>query len=216
MAISVSTNSYAFANPAVAREGGQVINLFNENQGVSIELQENLPIIDKDAYQLIIVPGYTPLKTKMPHKITQITQQRLQNAVAQMKKRNIKFIMTSGGNVHPPATPYNEAFGMKSYLNGSLGVPQDRIAIDPYARHSTTNLRNCGRFMISHGLKRALIVTSFDQNFYFGFQGISTFAARSKKELGYKIGHLRFLGTNLSSFVPSDLVFTRGSDPADP
>ena len=216
MASTISVSSYAFAPPTAALDEGNPIQLSEQNQAASLAIQENLAAIQQEKYQLVIVPGYTPIKTDTPTKITSTSEKRLANAVKAMQKKNIRFIMTSGGNVHPDGTPFNEAFGMKTYLLQNLGISEDQIIIDPYALHSTTNLRNCGRFMLTYGLSRALVVTSFDQNFYFSFQGISTFAARSKKILGYSIGKFGFVSPNSCSFIPSEDVFTRGDTPLDP
>lgn len=216
MASPISVSSYAFAPPDAAQDEGNIIQLSAQNEAAGIAIQDQLETIQQQKFQLVIVPGYTPVKTNTPVSITSTSQKRLANAVSIMKKKNIGFIMVSGGNVHPDGTPFNEAFGMKNYLMQNLGVPEEQIVIDPYARHSTTNIRNCGRFMLTYGLNRALIVTSFDQNFYFSFQGISTFAARSRSVLGYVIGKFGFVSPISSSFIPSQDVFTRGNTPLDP
>src|SRR5947208_3063634 len=49
------------------------------------------------------------------------------------------LVLLTGGSVHPPGTPYNEGVMMADELVGK-GVPRDRLLIDPWARHSTTNL----------------------------------------------------------------------------
>jgi hypothetical protein len=216
MASAIPVNNYAYATPGVAKEDGKPIVLFAENQAASIAVQEQLLSIQQDAYQLVIVPGFTPVNATTPYQITDTSKSRLDKAVEIMKKKNIRFIMVSGGNVHPGDTPFNEAYGMKIYLKNDLGLEEQQIIMDPYAQHSTTNLRNCGRFMLTHELSSALIVTSPDQNFYFGFPGISTFRARSKKILGYVIGEMHFISRYSSSFIPSNDVLTKGDNPLDP
>lgn len=216
MASPISVASYAFAPPDAAQDEGNKIQLSVQNEAAGSAIQDQLERILQEKFHLVIVPGYTPVKTDTPTRITKTSKKRLENAVSAMKKKNIRFIMVSGGNVHPDGTPFNEAFGMKTYLMQDLGIPEEQIIIDPYARHSTTNLRNCGRFMLSYGLSRALIVTSFDQNFYFSFQGISTFAARSRSVLGYVVGKFGYVSPISSSFIPSPEVFTKGDTPLDP
>ena len=63
---------------------------------------------------------------------------------------------------------------MKRALLG-IGIPKDSIIVEARARHSTTNLRNAGRYMLSHGLVRGLVTPPgggiggsrvFDQTFY--------------------------------------------------
>ena len=84
----------------------------------------------------------------------------------------------------------------------SRGMPADRVLLDPFSRHSTTNLRNAGRMMLSHGWKRALIVTGwdhviFDQASYFANSDSALFSTlsiayeqRCIRELGYSVGQL--------------------------
>ncbi|HND32449.1 MAG TPA: YdcF family protein [Myxococcota bacterium] len=165
---------------------------------------------------LFVVPGYTPVKTTEPIRLHEISQQRVRSAVEQAPKN--RLFLFSGGNVHPDNTPYNEAYEMKQFAMRSLGIPEEEILIDPYARHSTTNLRNAGRFMKAFGYKKATIVTSFDQAFYYGFQIISSFELRCRAELGYSLGEMKALDLDLSrlSFCPSDEVDRAGSDPLDP
>ena len=124
--------------------------------------------------------------------------------------------IVSGGNVHPNLTPHNEAMEMKRYLMEHFQVSEEMIIIDPYARHSTTNIRNVGRFILSHGLNRALIVSSIDQSLYFSLPHISSFNSRLRRELGHLVGRLRVGGYNRSQFFPDNINFTVGSDPLDP
>jgi hypothetical protein len=73
-------------------------------------------------------------------------------------------------------------------LNREYGIPIDRIIIDSYAQHSTTNLRNAARFMMKMGLKKSIIVTDHLQSFYYSHDVLSTFRRRCRKELGYACG----------------------------
>lgn len=72
------------------------------------------------------------------------------------------FIIVSGGNVHPNRTPFNEAVEMKRLLVTQYRVPADRILMEPHARHTTTNLRNCARLLLAADFpsgKPALVVS---------------------------------------------------------
>jgi len=169
---------------------------------------------------------------------------RLQIAVADYVSGKAPFIMVSGGNVWPEGTQCYEAIMMKNMLL-SMGVPEDKIIVDNKARHSTTNLRNAGRYMLSHGMKKALITTSFAQDFYFSHPLISSFTFRSIAQMGLKVGKLRnpkdkewwskVVGeledgktsalpkqrenkrknANHSVFVPNESVFIKGLDSLD-
>lgn len=169
---------------------------------------------------------------------------RLQIGVADYVSGKAPFIMVSGGNVWPEGTQCYEAIMMKNMLI-SMGVPEDKIIVDDKARHSTTNLRNAGRYMLSHGMNKALITTSFAQDFYFSHPLISGFTFRSIAQMGLKVGKLRnpkrkewwskVVGeleadkttdllkqregkrknVNHSVFEPKESVFLKGLDPFD-
>jgi hypothetical protein len=68
--------------------------------------------------------------------------------------------------------------------------------VEGKARHSTTNLRNAGRFMLEDGhkdkFKSALVLTDGGQAFYFSEHALTfgAFHGRSQSELGYTVGRL--------------------------
>ena len=214
---AIPVSDYANQNPTVyvPKENGQAIDLAAENKEASQFILMNKNYLASRAYQLIIVPGFTPVNATTPSEITQNTIRRLERAVHKLNQFQVPVVIVSGGNVHPNNTPYNEAYGMKQYLMNHLGLKNYQVAIDPYARHSTTNLRNAGRFLLAHGLNRALIVTSLGQSFYYSFPLISTFNSRCVRELGYKLGKLRWRSTYTTLFIPSGKVMTKGTDSKD-
>ena len=147
--------------------------------------RENAPVVGSNTlyarsttpYDLLIVPGYTPDDgEKAVAHIQAVTAARLDEAIALFRAGQAHLVLVAGGNVHPTNTPYTEALTMKAYLL-ERGIPERAIVIEPCARHSTTNLRNAGRFMLKYHLRTALVVTSFDQGFYFGNGTVSTFDA---------------------------------------
>lgn len=148
-----------------------------------------------DKYPLIVVPGYTPLGQKDPLKLHPTGEDRCKMAYEEYKKGRAPFIMVSGGNVHPSDTNFNEAVEMKRKLK-EMGVPEERIIVEGKARHSTTNLRNAGRFMLEDGhkdkFKSALVLTDGGQAFYFSEHALTfgAFHGRSQSELGYTVGRL--------------------------
>lgn len=168
------------------------------------------------AYDALVVPGYTPLDQSEPlTEIHPVAAERLALATADLRTGRAPVVVVSGGNVHPADTPVNEAVQMKEWLLAH-GVPGDRIVVEPCARHSHTNLRNAGRFLLAHGLRRALVVTSRDQALYFGRPRSSSFDARCLSDLGYVVGDLQEVDANRVAFVPSGRTFDRGADPLDP
>ena len=173
-------------------------------------------------YDLLIVPGFTPVNAKQPIHLRDLppAQARIQLAAQDLKSGLARAVLVSGGSVHPPGTPYNEALMMRSGLL-ELGIPAEQILVDPHARHSTTNLRNAGRAMLSLGMGRGLIVTGFDsapfsQAFYFAHANLSTFNLRCQHELGYSVGTLNERDAHHVEFSPSgDVTRKNYADPLD-
>lgn len=167
-------------------------------------------------YHALIVPGFTPKNATEPLiELDPIAKERLFRAVLALQRRAAPIVIVSGGNVYPKDTPVNEALLMKRYLR-ALGVPEERILIEPCSRYSYTNLRNAGRLMLSVGMWRGLVITSYDQAFYLGRPGSSTFRTRSQTKLGYFVGDMKIVNGQDVSFVPSRHVFDHGKDPLDP
>lgn len=167
-----------------------------------------------DAFEvrLLIVPGYTPpgAVSAQPG-VHPVARRRLEQARGDYDAGRAPFLLVSGANVYPRGTPYYEALEMKKALL-AMGVPAERVLVDPRARHSTTNLRNAGRFMLDHGIARAVIATLgggvlgsdvFGQDFYFAHPILSTFYRRCERELGYRVGELEGVGEDRIAFVPS-------------
>jgi hypothetical protein len=132
-------------------------------------------------YSLILVPGAGGSDTTT--RITTAGKYRCRLAVQQYLQKQAPFILVSGGYVHPFKTPFCEAVEMKRYLIDSLHIPEAAIIADPYARHTTTNLRNAARFVYWMQLpasKPMLIVTDNKQ-----VRHILNMQPRCLKELGY-------------------------------
>lgn len=181
---------------------------------------------DRHAYPLIIVPGYTPRDLAAPSpEIHPVAARRVAQAAEDFAAGLAPFVLLSGGAVYPRGTPYAEAMIMRDALL-ARGVPEERILCDARARHSTTNLRNAGRFMLAAGMARAVITTMgggiagsdvFGQDFYFASPGLSTFHLRCRRELGYRVGELTSAGEHHIAFTPSPEVTTVGfRDALDP
>jgi DUF218 domain len=167
-------------------------------------------------FDALLVPGYTPLDLKEPQPgVHPIGKERLLRAVRDYERDVAPFIVLSGGNVHPENTPYNEAIEMKRFLTDG-GFPASRIFVEPCARHSHTNLRNSARLMLSAGLLRGLIVTSYDQAYYMANGRMSTFKSRQRNDFGFITGRLSTWDPQHVAFVPAAASFTRGQDPLDP
>jgi len=128
------------------------------------------------------------------------------------------FIIVSGGNVHPNRTPFNEAVEMKRLLVTEHGVPADRILIEPHARHTTTNLRNCARLLLAAGFpvdRPALVVSDQRTIQYIGGDEL---ARRNLREMGIQPGRLTPGPDRFSlRFTPMPTAFhVEATDPLDP
>jgi hypothetical protein len=143
---------------------------------------------------------------------------RIRLAVRRWREGAAPFIVVSGGHVHPNKTAFAEAVEMKRALVGQYGVPAEAVVIDPYARHTTTNLRNAVRLMFRLGApagKALLITTSGDQSRYIES---AAFAQRNTAELGYQpvTGLKRVSPFDLAGVANLTSLHADPQDPLDP
>ena len=136
-------------------------------------------------------------------------------AADRFARGDIAFILLTGGRAHPRATRFTEAEQMRSALIDRYGIPAEAILIEPYARHTTTNLRNATRVLAAVGVpldRDTLIVCNPNQS---DMIASAAFAQRNRTELGYEPGTV---GRRLS---PTELEFRPSPrslriDPRDP
>lgn len=164
-------------------------------------------------YTAIIIPGVGPEDLSMP--LSARGKLNVRMAAKRFADGEAPFVILSGASVHPRGSRFVEAVEMRRALVERFGVPAESIIIEPYARHTTTNLRNVTRRLAAMGApldKDSLIITNVDQSRYIES---AEFAARNQKELGYPPGTV---GTRLP---PTELTFRPSAkslrvDPADP
>lgn len=128
------------------------------------------------------------------------------------------FIVVSGGRVHPNRTPFNEAVEMKRLLVELHGIPADRILIEPHARHTTTNLRNCARLLLAAGFpadRPSLIVSD---HLTIQYIAGAELAARNVREMGVQPGVVQPGPDQFTAlFTPDPVAFhVENQDPLDP
>lgn len=124
------------------------------------------------------------------------------------------FIIVTGAMVHPRGAHFAEAVEMRRALIERYGVPAEAIVLEPYARHTTTNLRNASRLLAAMHAptdRDALIVSNTEQIAYIDSD---EFHQRCPRELGYQPG---IIGKS----SPTELTFRPAPesarvDPADP
>nr|WP_274615695.1 YdcF family protein [Sphingomonas sp. ACRSK] len=164
-------------------------------------------------YTAIVLTGIGPEVPDMP--LSPGGKYHVRLAANRFAEGDAPFIIVSGGRAHPHGTPHNEAVEMRRALIGRYGVPAEAIVIEPYARHTTTNLRNATRRLMALGApldREALIVCNPDQS---RMIESPAFGGRNRRELGYEPG---VIGRRLS---PTELTFrpdlrSARIDPLDP
>lgn len=127
------------------------------------------------------------------------------------------FIIVTGAMVHPRGAHFAEAVEMRRALIERYGVPAGAIVLEPYARHTTTNLRNASRLlaaMHAPANQDALIVSNPEQIAYIDSD---EFHERCPRELGYQPGRIGKVSPTELTFRPSpDSARIDPADPLDP
>lgn len=135
-------------------------------------------------YSALIVPGIGPEDLDTP--LSAGGKVNVHLAAARYHAGLAPFIIVSGASVHPRGTTRVEAVELRKALIERYGIPANAIVLDPYARHTTTNLRNASRLLIAMGApaaKPALIVT---HDYQWSYVIEPRFAQRNIAELGYQ------------------------------
>lgn len=170
----------------------------------------------KFPYTVILIPGSG---SEVPGvSLSPWGRERIRLGIAAYRAGLAPFIMISGGFVHPSQTPFCEALEMKRYLMQVYGLPENAIIVEPYARHTTTNLRNGVREIIHYGIptgKPLLIVSDTSQSDYMAGEA---FTARNQQELGYQPAKLgkRLSPTQQEAIPSAQSLFRDPLDPLDP
>ena len=148
----------------------------------TVEEIKNINFKDYD-YPAILILGNGPENYR--DTLSALGKLNLQLGVLEFQQKKAPLIIVSGGHAHPFRSPFAEAIEMKKELIERYNIPEERIIIDPHARHTTTNLRNASRLMIAYHIpidRASLVVTN---NAHSKYTGASSFADRCREELGY-------------------------------
>lgn len=164
-------------------------------------------------YSAMIVTGVGPEVLDMA--LSPFGKYHLRLAAQRFAAGDVPLIIVTGGRAHPRATRFAEAQEMRAALIERYGVPADAIVIEPYARHTTTNLRNAARLLMAMGApmdKDTVVVCNPGQS---AAIGSAQFVQRNLAELGYEPGKV---GARVS---PTELEFRPSAlsariDPRDP
>jgi hypothetical protein len=170
---------------------------------------------DNYKYSLILVPGAGPEEREV--ELSAEGMLRLRLAALQYQQGVAPFIVVSGGKVHPYKTKYCEAEEMKKFLMDKMDIPEYAIIMEPHARHTTTNLRNCVRLIFRYGIpfhKVCLTCSSRGQSMMIA----NTLADRCKKELQeipFRVGN-RLSETEVEFYPVIDALHINPTEPMDP
>ena len=170
---------------------------------------------DSFRYSVILVPGMGP--DEPFEAISAESMLRCRLAALQYAKGMAPFIMVSGGKVHPFKTPYCEAYEMKKFLTDKLHIPENAVIVEPHARHTTTNMRNCARIIFRYGIpftKACLAVTTRAQS-----SAITTSlpdrCLKELHEIPYKNGN-RLTETETEFYPLVEALHINPTEPIDP
>lgn len=194
----------------------------NEKQNKAARTRAQRLDWSKYPYAAMVVLGMGPELTN--ERLSPQSKMRVGMALTELRKGRAPFIVTSGGAVHPPKTPYTESAEMRHWLQQQYQLDDKYIVMEPHSRHTTTNLRNTARQLHSMGApkdKPYLIITGSDQYQYILQRGPhyaynNTLMYAGERDLGYKLGHVKAVDDRfLIEYSPNwDKVFL--VDPLDP
>ncbi|WP_339921338.1 YdcF family protein [uncultured Flavobacterium sp.] len=167
-------------------------------------------------YASILILGNGP--ENYQDRLSSIGKLNIQLGVLEYEAKKAPLIIVSGGHAHPFRAPYCEAIEMKKELMDVYHIPEENILIDPFARHTTTNLRNASRLMITYQVpidKKSIVVTNVSHSDYVGSPN---FNARCREELGYlPVIILKRLNSTAIEFMPKiESLHQNPIDPLDP
>lgn len=161
-------------------------------------------------YSAMIVTGVGPEIDGEP--LSPFGKYHLRLAAQRFARGDVAFILVTGGRAHPRATPFTEADEMRKALITRYGIPADAIVSEPYARHTTTNLRNASRLLAAMGAPMQMETVIVCNPLQSGYIESAKFTERNAAELGYQPG------TVVRRVSPTELVFrpSRASERVDP
>ena len=137
-------------------------------------------------YSAIIVLGVGPDDLSTP--LSTLGKLNVRMAAERFADKVAPFIIVSGSSVHPRGARFVEAVEMRKALIERFGIAPENIVLEPYARHTTTNLRNATRRLMALGAsldRDALIISNAKHCSYIQSR---IFVDRNERELGYQPG----------------------------
>ncbi|RXJ45750.1 YdcF family protein [Gelidibacter gilvus] len=167
-------------------------------------------------YPVILILGNGPENYR--DTLSALGKLNLKLGALEFQQKKAPLIIVSGGHAHPFRTPIAEALQMKKELIKRYHIPEERIIVEPYARHTTTNLRNATRLMLVYNVpidRPSLVVTN---SMHSQYVGADRFLERCQEELGYlpAIIKKRLSSTTLEFQPKIESLQQNPLDPLDP
>lgn len=167
-------------------------------------------------YASILILGNGP--ENYQDRLSAIGKLNIQLGVLEYEAKKAPLIIVSGGHAHPFRAAFCEAIEMKKELMEVYHVPEENILVDPFARHTTTNLRNASRLMIAYQIpigQKSMVITNVSHSNYVGNPD---FNSRCLEELGYLPAIiLKRLNSTAIEFLPNvESLHQNPIDPLDP
>ncbi len=169
----------------------------------------------KYPYSVVLILGSGPSDSVTA--LSPTGRLRCDTAVLRFLAGLVPFIVVSGGYVHPEGTKYCEALEMKKYLMQQYHIPEQAIITEPFARHTTTNIRNTNRLIYRYAIpsNKPVLVISSQSHISTITDTAHTFDNRNLRELGY----LPY--NNMNRKAPSEATYLPNlnslqMDPNDP
>ncbi|MEZ7500727.1 YdcF family protein [Flavobacterium sp. Arc3] len=167
-------------------------------------------------YASILILGNGP--ENYQDRLSSVGKLNIQLGLLEYEAKKAPLIIVSGGHAHPFRASYCEAIEMKKELMDVYHIPEENILIDPFARHTTTNLRNASRMMFAYQIptdKKSIVITNVSHSDYVGSPNFNT---RCIEELGYLPAIiLKRLNSTAIEFLPKiESLHQNPIDPLDP
>lgn len=167
-------------------------------------------------YAAVLVPGRSPVLADNP--LSPIGRLKARLGLRRWRAGLAPLIVVSGGFVNPSQTRFAEALEMKRYLMKAYGVPERAILIDPFARHTTTNIRNTERLLFEAGAPAdmPILISAVAQHSLY-IEG-QVFRDRCQRELGYVPFTIRrrLSAFDLEVMLSQTSLHRDAADPLDP
>lgn len=169
-------------------------------------------------YSAILLLGSGPAVAD--EALSAVGRVRADSAAWCYNKRLAPFIIVSGGYVHPDHTRFSEAVEMKRYLVAHHHIPASAIITEPYARHTTTNIRNANRLIYRYHIlvSKPVLVVSSPFHIAIITSADHSFDNRNLRELGYlPYKQMVLVSPSEASYFPEiTSLQINPSDPLDP